>query len=80
MSEGMHTVVETFEASVGAPPPGELASEISQFVKEPDDAEKVIELHKDAGDEAASISADSTCEDKAGEGMTERVILSQSVY
>lgn len=38
----MHTVVETFEASVGAPPADQLAAseikladEISQFVKEP---------------------------------------------
>ena len=38
----MHTVVETFEASVGAPPPSKLASEISMFVKEPSDDEEPI--------------------------------------
>ncbi|XP_067948506.1 protein FAM114A2-like isoform X2 [Watersipora subatra] len=41
VSEGMHTVVDTFEASVGAPPASELASEISEHVKEPDEQEVI---------------------------------------
>jgi len=43
----MHTVVETFEASVGAPPPHQLDEDLSKFVKEPDEGEQVI--HKDQG-------------------------------
>lgn len=42
VSDGMHTVVETFEASVGAPPADQLASDISEHVKEPEEKEKAI--------------------------------------
>ena len=38
----MHTVVETFEASVGAPPADQLASDISQHVKEPEEEEETV--------------------------------------
>ena len=51
----MHTVVETFEASVGAPPANELDKDISAHVKEPDVEEKVIP--KD-GDKSAVDPAD----------------------
>ena len=60
----MHTVVETFEASVGAPPADQLASDISQHVKEPEEEEETVteepkdELHIPIKTEIGNMPSD----------------------
>lgn len=65
----MHTVVETFEASVGAPPANELASDISQFVKEPSDDEEIIpkvdKVTAAAADDTAAVTEGEAAADPA---------------